>query len=434
MAFLDNARAMQAFHLMRQGSIILLAIFLARSNLTESEIGLWEQLNYVGYTLSFFWVTGLVQGMLTRHADLSVEERRRFYRSAYYVFLALGILTTVAGLLFERPLALFLTTKGDLQYLPLYLVYMGINLPTYLVENFYLLEKRPKGIVLFGLFAFGLQLVVVLTPVLLGYEFIVSFYGLIGLGILKHFWLLGWLWKNSHSGEVDLQPWLWLSLPLMGYALMGGLIQSSDGWVVNYWFKGDEGQFALFRYGAREFPLSVALASALSAALLPEISSDMALGLKTLRVKSLRLMHWLFPLSAVLLLSSHWFFPLVFRPGFEESAAVFNTFLLILIPRMVFARTVLIGLKDNVSVLWFSGFELVANLILSLLLVAPLGINGVAIGTFLAFVLEKVLMVGRLVRKHGVQPKQYFRLDWWCAYSLLLLFVYYLVDWSPWVF
>ena len=68
------------------------------------------------------------------------------------------------------------------------------------------------------------------------------------------------------------------------------------------------------RYGAKEFPFSLLLANALSIALISKLSNQNELeeGMTVLKEKSKRLMHVLFPVSILFLLTSKWFYPLVF--------------------------------------------------------------------------------------------------------------------------
>ena len=65
-AWLSNARAFQLFQLLRQGGLIVIAIALAHSGLALAEIGHYEMLTYLGYLLTFFWVTGFMQGLLSQ--------------------------------------------------------------------------------------------------------------------------------------------------------------------------------------------------------------------------------------------------------------------------------------------------------------------------------------------------------------------------------
>ncbi|MEM6380686.1 MAG: hypothetical protein AAF705_21055, partial [Bacteroidota bacterium] len=68
---LTNVKALQVFHLLRQGAVILVAIVFANSTLAVEVIGNYEQLLYIGYTISFFWVAGLIQGFLSIFHDKS---------------------------------------------------------------------------------------------------------------------------------------------------------------------------------------------------------------------------------------------------------------------------------------------------------------------------------------------------------------------------
>lgn len=411
---------------MRQGATILTAILLAKSYLPTSAIGHYEQLLYIGYAVSFFWVSGLIQGLLTTFSDGTDEDRQVYFFNAYLVFggISLFFFLVLSG--FREPALELFTGKGALPFFLLYLLYMLFNMPTYLVENIYLLLGQPKRIFQFGFFSFGGHLVAMLVPVFLGYDFIWSFYGLVVLALIKHGWLL-FLLSQKSKARIRwglIRPWLVLSLPLMGYALLGGLMQTFDNWLVNYWYDGDERTFAIFRYGARELPLALALAHAFGTAMLPEVRENQDKALTSIRVKSRQLFHLLFPISILLLATSNWFFPIVFNADFMESVPVFNTYLLIIFSRLVFSRTILVGLKDNTVVLWISVIELLVNIGVSFLLISWLGLTGVAMATVIAFSLEKLLICGYLYRRHGIGVRRYVDLRWWTGYTLALWAVY----------
>jgi O-antigen/teichoic acid export membrane protein len=220
---------------------------------------------------------------------------------------------------------------------------------------------------------------------------------------------------------LQLSAWLSLSLPLVGYALIGGFSQAFDGWLVNWTFQGDESQFATWRYGARELPFSLALVAGLSSGLLPGISTRLEETLAETRRRSLRLQHFLFPLATILMLTSRWWFPWVFSEAFVESVPVFNLFLLIIISRLVMSRTIMTGLKENGFVLGVSIVELGLNVGLSFLFVSRMGLLGIALGTVLAYTFEKIAHAARLYRKYGIRPGQYIDLGWLAFYSSILL-------------
>ena len=342
----------------------------------------------------------------------------------------MGLFIFVLLWICHKPALLLLPGTEVLPFYRLFLIYLLLNMPTYLVENIYLLSSQSKRIFQFGLFSFGGHLIAMILPLQLGYPLAYSFYGLITLATLKHFWLLLLVQRKSKvSFRLDLiRPWIQLSLPLIGYALLGGLMQTYDNWRVNYWYSGDERIFAVFRYGARELPLALALAHAFSTALLPEVRLDLRQALQSIRQKSRLLFHLLFPLSLVLMLTSSWFIPLVFNPEFMDSVPIFNTYLLIIASRLIFSRTVLIGLQDNKVVLWISVLELLTNVIVSIWFISLWGLTGVALATVVAYSLEKALICAYLHKKHQIPVGAYTDLRWWSGYSIILLAVYFIIQ------
>jgi len=420
---LSTVRALQLFQLFRQGAAIIIAIVFAKSRLSTAEIGVYEMLFYLSYAASFFWVSGLVQGLLTYHPLQSRSAQRLLWTQAYLVFLLISLLLAVVLWYGRAPVLMFLTGQPEIEYWAPFLLFLLLHYPASLLENYYVLRERPVAILGWGFFSWGGQVLVVLSPVLLGWGLRWSIVGLVGLAFLRHVWLLTFVFRHGRWGwdRGLASRWLTLSLPILAYALVGGFNYTFDNWLVNYFYGGDERQFAIFRYGARELPLATALAGALSSALLPKVAEDVRAALPELRRKSRNLLHWLFPISILLLLSSDWLFGRVFNPEFRASAPVFNTFLLIILSRLVFSRTVLVGLQQNRSVLYISLIELAANVLLSALFIPWLGLVGVALGTVLAHLLEKIIQAAYLYRKYGIGPGAYTDLKWLGGYSALLV-------------
>ena len=282
--------------MLRQGSTILVGVFFAKSTLSQTAIGQFEMLLFMGYTLTFFWINSLLQGLLPLYPNLDRQARGVLFFNNYLLFTALS--TLLGLLLYTIPNFWSSTLVGEteLPFLRLFAIYLWINIPTYLVEYFYLLQKKPLGILAFGIFAFGGHLLVVLLPVFLGYGLQWSFYGLIALALAKHLWTLIFLFRSAY---VAWRPPLWqqhlaLTFPLLLFTILSGLTTIFDNWLVG-WFYEDEASFAIFRFGAKELPLVTALASAFSASLIPEIASDLPRALRMIRQKSLVLFHLLFP-------------------------------------------------------------------------------------------------------------------------------------------
>jgi len=420
---LSGVTAFQAATLFRQGSGVLIAILLAQSALSAAGIGQYEQLLYLGTLLTSFWVTGLAQSLLAEHPRLPAEQQQAFLCGTYLIFLALGGILALL-LWWGRPWLLPpLVGQPELGQLGWFLLFLWLNLPFFLLENFYLLWERPRELFWVSALAHGLQVPAMLLPVYWGWGLEGALKGLVALGVLRHLWLLAALLRFGWSlpAYEPLRRWLRNGFPLVLYALVGALSVSFDSWLVNWHYEGDPDTFAIFRYGAREFPLATALAGAFSSAMLPGLSKDVSGTLPRLRARSLRLYHLLFPITFLLMASSDWWFPRLFSPAFAASAPLFNAFLMTTLSRLVFSRTVLIGLGANRAVFYFSLLELGFNIALGFALVPHFGLLGVAWATVLAYTLDKVLLGYYLYRRYGIRPGAYTPLGWLAGYGLVLV-------------
>ncbi|MEM6725136.1 MAG: hypothetical protein AAF598_13945 [Bacteroidota bacterium] len=425
LARIDNVRSLQLFQILRYGASILINILLAKSYLSLEEISVFETLMFLSTGLSFFWVSGFLKGLLPIFPGLSERDQAAFLFNAFLLFLLVSLGVTGLFWTFHDPVIRFLTEREDLPYLSWLCLYLVVNTPTYLVEYYYLLKDKPLMIVAFGLFAFGGSILAVCIPIYLGYSLLVSFQCLLVLGLAKFTWLVI-LVSRFGRFEINwdlLRPYLLLSFPLILNVLVSGGAEYIDGVIVHRFF--DDELFAVFRYGARELPLSLALATALSAALIPQITKDMKAGMAELKVRSLRLMHLLFSISIVLMLTSPFLFPLVFNPDFALSALIFNVYLLILSSRMLFPQTILISLKYTQIILSISVLELILNVSFSLLFVQTMGLVGIAWATVLAYMVDKLLLCLYLFWKEGIAPAEYLEWRWLLLYTALLVISYW---------
>jgi hypothetical protein len=424
---LSSTSAMQGFHVMRQGALLVTSVFMAKSQLSTAEIGHWELLMYIGYTLSFFWVSGLVQGVLTLFPRLEATAQRRLVFNVYSLFLSLSLLVLIFTTLGSSLLRTILSGGSEIPHLWLYGIFLALNLPVFLLENLYLLHGKTAKILQFGLFSSVGQVLSVGIPVLwMGEGVMGGVIGLVALSVIRHLLLLGFVVKHGEP-TIDFKQWktlLGISYPLMGYAVLGGLQIAIGAWLVTYIFPGDETRFAIYRYGAQELPFAMALTNGFGAAMLPEIAKNLPVALDKIRRQSLRMFHGLFGLSIVIMISSEYWFPLVFREAFAESVPVFRIFLLIMVSRMVFSRTILVGLEANTVVWWIAVIELILFVTLGIVLGQHYGLTGIAMATVIAISVEKILLTLYLQRRFGVAMGSYTDMRWFILYSGLMVSVY----------
>jgi len=194
--------------------------------------------------------------------------------------------------------------------------------------------------------------------------------------------------------------------------------------LVNWEYGGDEGTFAIFRNGARELPFTMAMVAAFSATMIPALAKNLEDGLVTIKKKTIRLYHFLFPISILFLLTSKWLFPIVFNEDFIASVPVFNIYLLIVISRLLFPHSIIIAKRDTKWILWVSIFEISFNALLSVVLVKYYGLAGIAIATFVALLLEKFTFMWIVLKRYDIRPSQYTNVNVLLGYSVVLVLVY----------
>ena len=222
----------------------------------------------------------------------------------------------------------------------------------------------------------------------------------------------------------------YLAAPLILTSLISGSAQYTDGIIVSAVYR-DPAMFAWFRYGAKEFPLVLMLANGLSNAMLPEFStrSQMKESLTKIKIKSEKLMHLLFPVTMIIMIFSRWLFPHIFNPEFHRSTGVFLVYAALIIPRLIFPQTIIIGRKKTHITLIAAVLELVLNIPISLLMIKwGYGVVGVALATFIVYMISKIYLAGYLWVKMNIKPLDYIPVKVYTLYSALLTIIFILVD------
>lgn len=435
---IDNISGLQAVQLLRFATFFIISIVFTKSHLTRPEIGTWEFFLFIASLLSFFWVSGIIQSLLTLY------NRNKTFRSlgetgtrkspeifnAFILILLFSILVFLIGI----PVKSILPSLGVRQAIPypaLLLWYVLLSNPVALIEYIYLLNNRSYRIIQYGIYTYSAQLFLVLGPVIGGLGVRESIYGLFIITFVRWIWLLILLRRYAvlKISFDFIREQLYVGAPLILTFLISGSAQYIDGIIISAKYE-DPGVFAMFRYGAKEFPLTLLLATGLSNALLPRFSTreGMREAIDTLKKKSRRLIHYLFPMTILLLFFARWLYPRIFTPEFTRSADVFQIYLLLIIPRLVFPQTIVIGRKKTNITLVAALFELCLNIPLSLILIRPYGVVGVALATFLVYSAEKIFLMTYVWVKMRIKPSQYIPVTPWLIYSVILILLFVLID------
>lgn len=422
--------SLQIFSALQFGAAALLGILLAKSGLPTAQISVYEALIFIASLYCFFWIVGGQNALLQLFPKLQEAEKPAALFSTYVLFTLAGWVTA-ASLFFSQSLVhQYLTNLAELPHLDLLVVFMAFHCPGFLIHLYYLLLKKYRQIVAFAVMSFSLQVAAVVLPLFFGATLRESVWGLVAWAVFRFCW--GWVLIARHArwrwDVVFVKNYLPLVLPLLLLGLIGKGAEYASGLIVSTLFE-DQKAFAIFRYGARELPLAVLMVGALATSLLPQVVENEALGLQRIKAATRRLSHLLYPLSILSILLSPWLFPLLFNPDFTASAAVFNTFTLLLTSRILLPQVVLMARQRNYVATLAAAIELILIIVLGLVLGKTFGLAGVAFATVIAFFIERIILMTYCYRAFGIAPSAYMDVRNYLIYNGLLLAAYIVSTW-----
>jgi O-antigen/teichoic acid export membrane protein len=217
-------------------------------------------------------------------------------------------------------------------------------------------------------------------------------------------------------------------MPFMFSILLAGSMDYINSFIVEYYYSDTD--FAIFRYGAKELPIFLIMANSLSNIYSGEIANfykanNLELGLQKLKASSRKLMRWLFPLTILLIFISKYFFKVAYNDDLISGYKIFNIYLLLIISRMLFPQTVIMGMMKNRIFYLVSTNYLILNIILSFWFVSFIGIEGIAYATVIAYLVEKILLMV-YCKMEGIDVRKFTALGEYIVYSALTLFAFYL--------
>ena len=416
----DRVRVAQLFMLCRQLGVILASIVIARS-LSMDEVGILEMLMLCGYLMTFFWSEAILKGYLANPKGMA-----SYGGDASFLgfVIAASLVTMVLFALGEQCLVPLFVGREELPGLYLFAIYQAMIIPVWMAPFTDVLKKSH---------ALLICVYVLLGPAFacwVGFHQIAELKGIL-IGLVSYAFVgLGWvMWPTGFSVSFNVKSVirsLWpVTWPLMLYAISSGLARSFDLWLVAREFS--ESTFAFFRYGAREFPVVVALAAGLSTIMIPRLKSfDTLIELKQ---RSTRLMHIAYPLVATVMLCSPFVFEWVFGANYRSSAMIFNVYLLLSLTQLIFPQSILIA-REETKLLWHVSIaELIINVIASLLLLHFFGLLGIAFGTLIAFVAEKIILLVIVHKRYSIRPGQLIQTVIWTSYAILIILTFIVALW-----
>ena len=434
----SNISGLQIFQFLRFSTFFIISIIFAKTSLSEGEIGDWEYVVFITGAMSFFWVTGLIQSFLplykrnrafARYHALGHTRSPELY-NAFLLMLVFSGFFALMILLMNKSIPVLYKFEA-IPYGLATALFFFLGQATSMIEYIYLLKDKPKHILYYGFISFGLQVVFACVPIFMGFGVEGAIWGMVAISFIKFIWLIRLLLKYAsfRFSFPFIKEHLYLGYPVIIGCLLSGSAQYLDGFLAMVLFEPE--RFAIFRYGAKELPFVVMMTTGLSNAMIPEFSAKKNLHetLSTIRVKSLKMMHILFPLSMVFMLTSKYLFGVIFfRDAFYRSADIFMVYQLLIMSRIIFPQTILLGLKKTRVIMTSSILSILLNIPASIFFTKYYGVVGIALGSGLAYTLSKMFLAGYVWKKLKISPDKYIPVIWYLFYGALIILLFVLID------
>ncbi|MCB9235733.1 MAG: polysaccharide biosynthesis C-terminal domain-containing protein [Bacteroidia bacterium] len=424
--YINITTGFQVFQVIRFGFLLLISICLSRIFADKTLIGHYEKLLLLATSLSFFWVSGIFNALVPVYQSASLQDRPALLSQSFYS----GSVVSLHSLAILLAIGYWIYPEIPLQALIWFGVFFFFNCSSFLLEYIFILRDQKWNLMIYGFLFYAAYFLAVILPQYLGYDLATAMQWLALVGFLRFVTQLMVGGKDMllPRWRRDLFQTHWkMAWPLMLALLLGGSTGYIDSFLVSTFFSNDD--FAIFSYGAKELPVIALVANALGTVKSGEIAAQRKEGniesvLSSLKKSSLRLMHLFFPFSLVLLFLSRFLFTHVFNQGFGDASLIFDIYLLLIIPRLLFPQSVLKGFLETRVILITSALEMVLNVGLSLIFMQFWGLTGIAAATVIAYLFDKAVLAFWCQSRLKIPVTAYHPLWIWLIYSLILAGAY----------
>ena len=420
-----DVNAMQTAAFIRFALVWVIYIALAQSDTSLEWIGRYELFIFTANLFSFALLNGGKNAILNYDCQENDKKIMALLAGAFLVFSGAGFLLATLFFVVSYWHDMVPVLSGVAEYRIYLVIFIFLLVSSSVLDFFLLLKKKYLWIIRQAIFFNILMVLAVTMAVIFWKSLELAFVLMIGVMLLQTFFVL--LICSSGFSQLqffDASDFLKKGfLPLTLFALLGGLANYIDGFLVLF-LSGSEELFAIFRYGARELPVSVLLTGGIVSALVPLAVSDKMQASKKIKKELATLYHQLFPLTIGLVLLSPWLYPLVFTQDFAASAGIFNIYLLLLFSRLLMPQVYLYALKRNHILLSAAGIEIVVNVGLSLWWFSLYGIYGIAWASVVAYMLSKCVMLYYLTLREKIKIRDLMLVRPYVMYGLVLVTAY----------
>ncbi len=426
---------MQIFQLLRYGAVLLISILLAKIAAYSYDTGYgmlnisrFELLMLMSGALTFFWVSSICNTLIPFYNGSNEEQQKRILFNAFIVLVVFSVVAAIVMFLFGS-----FKYSGHKYYTKdlfhTFSLVVFLNTPTFIADYILYLKGKYKALIIWGIFSFGSQVILLCLPLFMGQSLNLAINLWVILSLLKfNYTILLLLRYSTISVHMRLiLDFMKRVMPFMFSIFLAGSMDYISSYIVHHYYS--ETDFAIFRYGAKELPVFLILANSLSNVYSGDIAKlnqagRLAHGLKRLKKASTRLMRQLFPATIILMFVSPFLFRYMYSEQFVEGYKVFNIYLLLIVSRMIFPQTVIMGIMKNRIFYVISANYIIINVLLSFWFMYLFGIYGIAYATAIAFLAEKIMYI-IYCRMEGINYREYTAVYEHFTFSVLTVAAYF---------
>ena len=429
--FIDQlpTRSLQFSNIFRFAASVIVGIGLVRLGVSQYNVGRVEFLLFAVFFWSGLWHMGLKDSLLSRYYDYQEKDRKYVFFEYYLLHILAACATAgIMVVLIYNSIYFGLDLNDLTTVIPQIILYSVLLLLAAPLDFYLHLSGRHKEVIVYNFIWFVAHVSIIIYTMVAWSSLSALLTGLSVLIGIKT--VLTWLviyqesavrWSFPAIKTIGL-----FSFPLVLQSFVGVSTQAVDSYLVSDYF--DTATFAVFRFGAKEIPLSMLLVSGLVAACIPLYKKDRSAALDHMISEFRKMVKILFPLGIVLILASPFLYRLIYGIEYVQSATIFNIYILLLISRLFLPHVILYGHNKNWLLVLTITIEVVINALLSILFIEYFGLVGVAYATVVAYLFQKAVFMLYVKYQLGISSSLYTDWPLFLKYTCALLFTFIMVQ------
>ncbi len=243
MKWINNVSALQAFQIMRFGTLILIGVVLVKADFQLEDIGSYELFFFLANVMSFFWAMGLNNALISFYPQLEPSRQKQLFFNLGLILLVLGLVAGFELLILEPVVANVLGLPGRIDYIWLIVLYVILSAPSSFTEYYYLLRGYSTRIVSYGVVIFSIQFLLISIGVYCGLSIHMLLVLMVIWAALKFLWF-SYVTLSLGEAKLDwalISTFVLFGFPLMLQMLLGNGMEYVDGFLVTHFF--DEATF-----------------------------------------------------------------------------------------------------------------------------------------------------------------------------------------------